>query len=416
MNENLLNINKIISNKYGNKLVDLNNDIEHLNNVVKNNVNNRYKIIKYLGEGIHGSLYLVKDMKQESPPELQQNNINGNYGNYGNYGNNGNDGNDGNDGNNNDNRMILKRINLPDSNPKLMKQLNLELNILKFLSNSITTSEYINPCINYKILDKQILTLFPVFNGYSLKYLLSHLKKLKNVEYYKIILHLIKKILYGLANIHKMKIAHQNITENSILVSTYTKTNEIKIKFTDFGLGCNSNPKSSNIVNITDYEQHMNNNTNVKEYKCSVNINTPLEISHELIEQLTDTDYLLISQKYDLWCLGVIFLKLLLRFEKLDESESGKWGIKKGYNKIFETEIKNKIIKKYLVNTNENTNEYDNTRDLMFFGISKSMKKDIIEYLKILNKYVLKPTPFRHTCQYVLDKIIVYEKYKNDNI
>ena len=35
---------------------------------------------------------------------------------------------------------------------------------------------------------------------------------------------------------------------------------------------------------------------------------------------------------------------------------------------------------------------------------------------KILNKYVLKPTPFRHTCQYVLDKIIVYEKYKNDNI
>jgi len=404
MNENLLNINQIISNKYGNKLVDLNNDIENLNSVVQNNVNNRYKIIKYLGEGIHGSLYLVKDMKPL--PESQQNNINGN---------------DGNDGN--DNRIILKRINLPNSNEKMMKQLNLELNILKFLSNNITTSEYINPCINYKILNNQILTLFPVFNGYSLKYLLSHLKKLKNAEYYKIILHVIKKILYGLSNIHKMKIAHQNITENSILVSTYIKTNEIKIKFTDFGLGCNSNPKSSNIVNITDYEKHMNNhnknnnkNNNTEEYKCNVNINTPIEISQELIDKLTDADYLLISQKYDLWCIGIIFLKLLLRFEKLDDSESGKWGIKKGYNKIFETEIKNKIIKKYLVNTNENTNEYDNTRDLMFSGISKTMIKDIIEYLKILNKFVLKPTPFRHTCQYVLDKIIVYEKYKNDNI
>jgi serine/threonine protein kinase len=406
MNENLLNINQIISNKYGNKLVDVNNDIENLNSVVQNNVNNRYKIIKYLGEGIHGSLYLVKDMKPL--PETSQKNINND------------NNNDTNNDNNNDNRIILKRINLPGSNPKLMKQLNLELNILKFLSNSITTNEYINPCINYKILDNQILILFPVFNGYSLKYLLSHLKKLKNVEYYKIILHLIKKILHGLANIHKMKIAHQNITENSILVSTYIKPNEIKIKFTDFGLGCNSNPKPSNIVNITDYEKHMNNhnknnhknNNNVEEYKCSVNINTPLEISQELIDKLTDADYLLISQKYDLWCLGVIFLKLLLRFEKLDGSESGKWGIKKGYNKTFETEIRNKIIKKYLVNT-----EGDNqTRDLMFSGISETMKKDIIEYLKILNKYVIKPTPFRHTCQYVLDKIIVYEKYKNDNI
>ena len=44
-----------------------------------------------------------------------------------------------------------------------------------------------------------------------------------------------------------------------------------------------------------------------------------------------------------------------------------------------------------------------------FLNISSESKKSILEYLKILWKYVLCKTEERQNCQYVLDKIIIYD-------
>ena len=46
--------------------------------------------------------------------------------------------------------------------------------------------------------------------------------------------------------------------------------------------------------------------------------------------------------------------------------------------------------------------------------IKQDIIKDIIEYLTLFRKNVLCKTANRQTCQYVLDKIIIYEKYKNE--
>ena len=163
-NEKLLNTNLIISKA---SKFDYPSDIKYLNSIVVNNVSPRYKVLTYLGEGIHGSLYLVRD-----------NNANVN------------------DGVNEGSNMILKRIKLENDGIDVKKQINLELNILKYLSNNDTSRDYVNPCIDYKIVDKDIITLFPVFNGYSLNFFKKYLEKLTHPEYYKIVFHLIKTLLY----------------------------------------------------------------------------------------------------------------------------------------------------------------------------------------------------------------------------
>ena len=41
-------------------------------------------------------------------------------------------------------------------------------------------------------------------------------------------------------------------------------------------------------------------------------------------------------------------------------------------------------------------------------------KKNIVEYLKIINDYIFCKTINRKNCQYILDKLIIYEKYRDD--
>lgn len=353
---------------------------------------NKYNIIRYLGEGIQGSLYLATDNKKK--------------------------------------RFICKKIMIDDKNPNQNKQLEFELNILKYLSSNSITKDYINPCLEHKIVENQIFTVFPVFDGYSLNHLTNYLKKLNDAEYYKIVFHIIKTILYGLAKIHQSKIAHQNVNDNSILISTYTKPKEINVKFTDFGLGCgnkmmyneairsggdSSGDSGGNMLNIDDYE----NDAYFKFSSCKANNYTPVKMTDDIIKQLSESEYLLISQKYDLLCLGMLFLKLLLFFENM------KFDLSKGYNKQNIKTI-NRILNKYISNYESNLDGKDSkdgdeedkiNKDIKKFitiDVKDEVKRDILAYLKILAQYVFCKTVDRQTCQYVLDKIIVYEKYKND--
>ena len=398
INPRQLNINTLIKKKnIKSNSINLNSDIIVINNILNNNslqnthqiknnisntpniVNNKYNIVKYLGEGIQGSLYLAND------PEKR--------------------------------RYICKKITLDRQNYlHQIKQIEFEINMLKYLSNNKTTREYINPCLEHKIIDNNIFTIFPIFHGYSLIHLTKYLNKLDNNSYYKIVFHLIKNILHGMAKIHQYKVAHQNINENSILVSTtYTNPREMYINFTDFGLGCgNSNNMNyeSNLINIDKYEKGYN-KTNIKFNTCKVNNFLPIKITENIMSELLDSDYLLISQKYDLLCLGIIFTKLLLFFDNINSD------LKEGYNKLAMDNILQLLNDKYFSKINEKENANENEKIdykslFPYINVNNEVKTDIIEYLKLFKEYILRKTAHRKSCQYVLDKIIIYEKYKGE--
>ena len=410
INPRQLNINTLIKKNIKfikpNNSINLNSDITFINNILNNNVlqntdpntpnaqnipnaqnmpnivNNKnkykYNIVKYLGEGIQGSLYLAND------PEKK--------------------------------RYICKKITLDRQNYlNQIKQIEFEINMLKYLSNNKITREYINPCLEHKIIDNNIFTIFPIFDGYSLIHLTKYLNKLDHNSYYKIVFHLIKNILHGMAKLHQYKVAHQNINENSILVSTYTNPKEIYINFTDFGLGCgNSNSMNyeSNLINIDKYEKGYN-KTNIKFNTCKVNNFLPIKITENIMSELLDSDYLLISQKYDLLCLGIIFIKLLLFFDNINID------LKEGYNKLAIDNILQLLNDKYFSKINEKENANENEKIdykslFPYINVNNEVKTDIIEYLKLFKEYILRKTANRKSCQYVLDKIIIYEKYKGE--
>lgn len=391
INPRQLNINILLkknNSKYNKNVLvgnitnspNINSDITFINNIFNNNALgnlgpqkqiNKYNIVKYLGEGINGSLYLANDAKKK--------------------------------------RYICKKIIVDKTtNSEQLKQIEFEINILKYLSNIAVSKKHINPCLEYKIIENNIFTIFPVFDGYSLNHMSKYIRTLDHNSYYTIIFHLIKTILYGLANIHQSKIAHQNINDNSILVSTYKKPSEINVKFTDFGLGCGYNNNiSSNMINVNGYDDYNEGNKLLFKYNsCKLNNFTPVIIDDKVMTELIDSDYLVISQKYDLLCLGAIFIKLLLFFDNINIDLS------KGYNKMFIKNILELIDEKYL---SKKEKEKENNNNMFpSINVNNNVKNDIIEYIKLFKEYVLCKTAHRKTCQYLLDKIIIYEKYKNE--
>ena len=376
-NKNELNQNEL--NQNGN--VTLINTIFNNNNSHKttnkiSNKNNKYEIRKYLGEGIKGSLYMAFD----------KNNV----------------------------KYICKKIQLDKEEQNHKKQLLFELNLLKFLSSNRNTREYINPCLEYKIIDNQVFTIFPIFNGYSLNHLKKYLFEMKHDNYYKIIFHLIKVILHGLAKIHQHNVAHQNINDNSILVSTNlntntdtnTNTDEMKVKFTDFGLGCGVH---NNYLSNVDYNLN----------KCNTKLSSTLPnkitntVVKNVLKNVSNLDYLHMAQKNDIDLLCMIFIQLLVYFEKLQLDLS------QGYNETIKHYIKKIITEKFLSQINnyrkKTSKKTEKLQDsLLFVNINTETKRDLLEYLNIFNDYILCEDKQRQPCQYILDKLIIYEKYKND--
>ena len=387
INNNNANAQQLnITTLFNNHKNDENKNIELINTMFNNNNNyttnhtanhknnNKYEIKKYLGEGIKGSLYMAFD----------KNNV----------------------------KYICKKINLDTQEKNQHNQLLFELNLLKFLSSNRNTREYVNPCLEYKIIDNQVFTIFPIFNGYSLNHLKKYLFDMNNTNYYKILFHLTKVILHGLAKIHQHNVAHQNINDNSILVSTYTniQNNEMKVKFTDFGLGCGVH---NNYLSKIDYNLNTCNNNQSN--------NLPHKITNSIIKNLSNSEYLQLAQQNDIKLLATLFIQLLLFFEKIELD------LTQGYNDTIKQQIKKIIIKKFLSkiedyrkntkknNDNNNNNNNNNKEDpFVFLNTNNKIKIDILEYLNIFNDYVLCEDKHIKSCQFILDKLIIYEKYKND--
>jgi serine/threonine protein kinase len=266
--------------------------------------------------------------------------------------------------------------------------------------------------------------------------------------YYKIAFYLIKSLLHALAKIHDTGIAHQNITQNSILVSTFDKPGEIKVKFTDFGLGCGC-PKDSfgnyqpNIYSVNNrmipWQQYENiDKIGKKIGSCKENGHVPVKYINKVLKQLQESDYLKISQKFDSLCIGLIIIKILLHFDTeisaiIDNLFSSNMNMNMNMTKL--QILRNTIWAKYFSNDNndddkddkddkdnKDDNDYKNKdnkddaqKPLMdMLSISNANRKLILKYLKIILKYMICSTIKRISVQYVMDKIIIYEKYKND--
>ena len=377
MNQQLLNINTVINSG---QIVNSKQEADENNNPLKldmitslvNNANSstNYKIVRYLGKGIQGNLYLALDAKG--------------------------------------NRVICKEIEFDNESLKTQmqkKQLEFELNILKYLSNNSVAREHINPCLDYKIHSNLVYTLFPVFKGYSLSYYGKFLSRMSNTEYYKILLVLIKSILNALARIHESGIAHQNINDNCILISTFTNSNNIIVKLTDFGLGCGYNTDFNIIAD------------------CKINGIAPVKYTEQIIKELNETDYFKVSKAYDILCLGLLFLKYILHFDTellqiinhiLNNNNNKNENSHKNsdenvniyYNKL--KYLKKLILLKYL-DKKLNIGDIFKEKDM-----SENKKKLLKQYIKFIWRYMLGSTFSRKPLQYILDKIIIYEKYKND--
>ena len=344
-----------------------NQQLDHITSIVNDNANDnasrglKYRITRFLGRGINGNLYLAVDGTGR--------------------------------------RVICKEIMLdtnPSNNAMQTRQLEFELALLKYLSSNEVAREHVNPCLDYKIHNKMVYTIFPVFNGYSLGHFYGYMSRLQQqADYFKIAFYLAKSLLHALAKIHETGIAHQNITDGSILVSTFNEPREIKVKLTDFGLGCGN-------VGIGIGTEMFKRIGNCRDYGAA-----PVKFTPDILQQMKDADFLKVSQKYDILCLGVILLRFLLYFDsQVMSAINTKVNTVKGITNSRVEYIRNLIKEKYL-------NAADRQM-LDMLSLPDGEKRRLLQYLKLIWRGMLCPTVKRRSAQYILDKIIIYEKYKND--
>ena len=170
----------------------------------------------------------------------------------------------------------------------------------KYLSGNSATRYYINPCLEAKLEGDHIYTIFPFINGIKLS-------KIKNVilsdntfnkdQYMFIVKSIIRQLLHGMGVIHKSNIVHQNLNMDTILISINNDI-DIKVKFTDFGLGCGTyktNPKSEHF-----YQKCLSNDYN--SYKIKKNDINNLNNSR-LFKKAKDIDTNMIT----FICLSLLF-------------------------------------------------------------------------------------------------------------
>jgi serine/threonine protein kinase len=318
--------------------------IGQLNSKLSNSkLNNSYVATKYLGDENNSKLFLLNDKYHEN------------------------------------NKFIGKQIHINDA--KIGKQIKFEIDLLKYLSYKKNTSEYINPCID-SIEDKKsntFLSIFPVFNGSSLNRYKQHmLKELDGKQYSDLAMMLSKAILLGLGAIHHNNIAHQNICENSILISS-NDTQNMNVKFTDFGLGCGNYFLPPNIDDVF-FNQ------------CKIDA-IPVKIKQQVLNNLKSSEYLDIAIRNDIWRLGIILLSILLPNEQLINDNKNAL-IMNGWSDAVDNNIFAPIITKHCPKE-----VYDDERDRL------------PEYIRQIIGNMMRPINDRKTCKYVADKLIVFEKY-----
>lgn len=282
-------------------------------------------------------------------------------------------------------KYICKRISKQNITPERKKQLEFELDILSYLSANSSVKKYITPCLKHYISKSDIFTVFPMVDAIPLTKLKTHLAKLNKKNRIEVVKKLIKNILMAIANIHKLNVAHQNVNCSNILISINKAEDDINVKFTEFGLGCG-------YYKIPVDDQYNIKNTRFETAKCKSRPHIEGKITKNDINVLKDSKFLHTARLHDNWNLGLIFMDLIVNDG--DEPEIDINATKYlEYGDQFEEEVLSRLL--ILLENGNISTEYS-------------------VYLREILNGLCGELENRTSAMYVLDNLIFYEKYEEE--
>lgn len=196
-------------------------------------------------------------------------------------------------------------LNTISINSQSKKILTTEINNIKRLNSNKKLKPLI---LQYKYLIKgndSIITIFEEFNkSLKLKDMIIKLKTIEHAKQLRIIRYLISNLLRTLSEIHLNNFAHLQLYPENILVrinDNYDSNSE---------LYKNYEPLELKYLNF-----NLNTSTKTKKYITTNKIsNIDPYLKNETILTLDK------SQKFDLWCIGIIILKLITKDEMYEQT------------------------------------------------------------------------------------------------
>ena len=372
-----LNVNTVYK-KNNPKILNISN-INNLNFIINKNIDSDYKIVKYIGEGISGHVFLANnnsDTKDKYP------------------------------------KLLCKIIAENDDNVK--RKLLIEIGMLKYLANT-DVNNFINPCLKFGFVNDKIFTFFPAYSGYKIKTLKNKLIKLDEEDFIMVVTFIIRHVLLALSQIHKKQVAHQNLDDTSIIIDINLKNkeykNNVKVKIIDFGLGCGiykfipeyldlmkiESKKKSKKKNIKTVGKSKENNeddiyfekclTMPKYFLSNLDDKKVMKDIKKLFTNLNNKKYIKLAQLYDMWCCGIIFYDLIC------------------CHTIGEPYI--------------NASELDNLTEIQGwfndfkFKFDRKIPDKLVPYKRMLESFILVPINKRKSANYCLEQCVLYEKFKN---
>ena len=145
-------------------------------------------------------------------------------------------------------KLICKKISLSTSITKSYIQKYHKM--MEHIYKKSNIHKYVNPILDYKIMNDKLYFLFPYYSGYNIEQLKKKMLKMDNENHKIIVKHLVKKILEGISILHKHNIYHQNLLPINTIVNTKNKKIEVRIKFNDLSIN-NSTKKKQTKKNNT---------------------------------------------------------------------------------------------------------------------------------------------------------------------
>jgi len=209
---------------------------------------------------------------------------------------------------------VIYKINHPDQDyickcidysRENIDQLEYEIALIKTLQENETAVRYINPCLGMAITPDVVITIFPRFQATTLDQVIKTMcqPEFNTPQRVSLIKYLIYQMILGLAEIHRQGVCHRQINSGSILVeinpgkptqtindSMTSTTNSdniwfseadipLRVKYTNFGFGC----LNICLPMINNLDPHQPNG--------------PVDFQGSVM--------------FDVWCLGLLFIKLL---------------------------------------------------------------------------------------------------------
>lgn len=272
------------------------------------------------------------------------------------------------------------------STNKSVATVNDNIENIKRINKTRQVKPYILECRYIIVSNDTVLSVFEKFeNSITLRELLKKISNTNEEYNYIIIRQIIVQLFKIFAELHNAGICHLNITPDNILLKknplananeTYTSESLFKIKLLNFNLNFKRG-----------FARKIGNSSNLNPIDPFINEDSIISIQEAI--------------KYDIWCLSLLILKLILKSELY-------------YNHILEYK-KNNLDNNsslFLPINHDIIKNSDITDDKINNDIVDKLKHS--KYLHIYNnimKYGLVPLENRESCDFIINLIILDEKH-----